>query len=91
MLLREFRDAYLLTNEFGRSFVSLYYTYSPPVADFIAENEFLKFMVRMLLLPLIGVSYLLINGFGYVVLPVVCVLTALLLFRVRQRMIDPQL
>ena len=91
VLLREFRDTYLLTNDPGRTFVSFYYTYSPPIADFIAESELLKFMVRMMLLPLVGVSYLLVNGFGYVALLVLCGLTTVVLVRVRHRMIDPQL
>ncbi|MBI4842746.1 MAG: S8 family serine peptidase [Nitrospirae bacterium] len=52
-ILREFRDRRLLTNSIGRKFVSLYYRYSPPIADFIKENEWLKFGVRALLLPVI--------------------------------------
>ncbi len=52
-LLRDFRDNWLLTNSPGRAFVSLYYRYSPPLADFIAAREWLKLSVRLLLLPLI--------------------------------------
>jgi len=48
-LLREFRDQYLLTNPVGEKFVSLYYDYSPPVADFISEHEGLRTLVRELL------------------------------------------
>lgn len=51
--LREFRDAHLLTNSLGKAFVSLYYKYSPPIADIIKESEGLKFMTRTALLPLI--------------------------------------
>lgn len=54
-LLREFRDNWLLTNSPGKVFVSFYYRCSPPVADFIAEREWLKGSVRLLLLPLITV------------------------------------
>ena len=67
-LLRQFRDSYLLTNGPGRTFVNLYYTYSPPVADFIRQSEWLKFVVRVALLPLVGIAYLLINGLGYLLL-----------------------
>lgn len=49
--LRRFRDLYLLTNAPGRSFVSLYYRYSPPLADVIARNESLRALVRALLAP----------------------------------------
>lgn len=68
VLLREFRDAYLLTNGPGRKFVDYYYTFSPPLADFISRSELLKFMVRAALLPLLGIAYLLVNGLWYVLI-----------------------
>lgn len=79
VLLQEFRDSYLLTNSPGQKFVSLYYTYSPPIADYIAEHEFLKKVVRVLLLPLIGLSYLLVNGLWYLI-PLVMAALSLLVF-----------
>lgn len=56
--LREFRDKLLLTNSFGRAFVTLYYKYSPPIADFIARHDILRFFVRVCLLPAILFSWL---------------------------------
>ncbi len=55
-VLREFRDRFLLTNTAGKSFVRLYYTYSPPVADFITRYDNLQTAVRWALLPLAGMS-----------------------------------
>ncbi len=52
-VLRDFRDTYLLTNGPGRAFVSAYYRYSPPIADFIREHEGLRFAVRAVLTPLV--------------------------------------
>jgi len=52
-LLRGFRDKHLLTNAFGRAFVSAYYRYSPPVAEFIAGSEPLKVVVRAVLAPVV--------------------------------------
>lgn len=60
-LLKEFRDRILLPTELGKKFVAAYYRYSPPVADFIREHESVKLAVRILLYPLIAVSYLMLN------------------------------
>jgi len=45
-ILRDFRDQVLLKNALGSLFVGAYYEVSPPIADFIAENEFLRAVVR---------------------------------------------
>jgi lysophospholipase L1-like esterase len=60
MVLRQFRDQILLPHELGKWFVNKYYTYSPPLADFIAAHSWLKAIVRGLLYPLIGFSYALL-------------------------------
>lgn len=51
--LRAFRDRYLLTNAPGRFFVSVYYRLSPPIADVIARHDWLRSIVRSLLVPLV--------------------------------------
>ncbi|WP_161629819.1 SGNH/GDSL hydrolase family protein [Desulfogranum japonicum] len=61
-LLTQFRDQYLLTNKPGTAFVHLYYTYSPPMADFIADHDGLRTFVRIALYPLVGLSYILVKG-----------------------------
>ena len=59
-VLRAFRDRYLLTNAAGEAFVAFYYKHSPPVANYIADREWLRAVVRTLLLPVIGVVSLLL-------------------------------
>ncbi|MFA7404476.1 MAG: MXAN_6640 family putative metalloprotease [Pelobacteraceae bacterium] len=54
-LLRQFRDEYLLTNAPGRAFVSLYYRFSPQLADVIARHSVLRSIARLLLTPLVVV------------------------------------
>jgi len=58
LILRGMRDRFLLTNSIGKSFVNLYYKYSPPVAKFIANHHYVKILVRLSLLPLVGISWL---------------------------------
>ena len=47
--LRAFRDEVLLESAVGSQLVELYYQTSPPVADFISENDVLRTLVRELL------------------------------------------
>ena len=64
-LLRRFRDLYLMPHSAGRVFVNTYYRYSPPVADIIADHDTLRAMVRWSLLPLVGLSWMILH-FGVV-------------------------
>jgi hypothetical protein len=48
-ILRDFRDQVLLKNALGSRFVATYYKVSPPVAAFIAKNDFLRAVVREVL------------------------------------------
>ena len=52
-VLRRFRDHYLITNEPGRWFVSMYYEYSPPVAEIIRDNAILRVATRTVLTPIV--------------------------------------
>ncbi len=83
-LLRQFRDAKLLTNEPGRAFVNFYYNTSPPIAEFITGQNFLKFLVRIVLLPVIAVVYLLMHP-SLLIFPVVVMLSYVILFYRRRR------
>ena len=58
MVLRDFRDHFLITNPVGKVFVKLYYVYSPPVANFIADHNTLRAFVRWGLIPLVGMSWM---------------------------------
>jgi hypothetical protein len=57
-LLRRFRDLYLMPHSIGRAFVRVYYRYSPSMADFIAKHDILRTVVRAILLPVVGVSWI---------------------------------
>jgi len=59
--LRRFRDEDLLTNPVGEARVDLYYTVSPPVAEFITERPGLKPVVRAGLAPAVAMSAVVVN------------------------------
>lgn len=51
VVLRQFRDSYLLTNTAGQHLVALYYSFSPPIADIIRGNAGLQTAARAALFP----------------------------------------
>lgn len=53
VILRHFRDRFLMTSPPGRWFVRTYYALSPPIARFISHSEPLKAAVRLMLTPLV--------------------------------------
>ncbi len=73
-ILREFRDRVLMVSGVGQRFVGLYYSFSPRVADFIAQHEALRTVVRGLLIPLVLLAYFILKTS---VVTKLCVLTAI--------------
>ena len=60
--LRAFRDEYLQTNDAGRWFVTQYYRFSPPLADYLRQHDDLRAVVRSALSPLVGLSKALVSS-----------------------------
>lgn len=55
-ILRDFRDQVLLRSSLGSRFVAAYYKLSPPVADFISRHDFLRAVVReMMIDPIVKI------------------------------------
>jgi len=72
--LRGFRDQVLLPTSIGQYLVEAYYRYSPPIADFIAERDWLRAVVRLLLTPIVyAVKY-----------PIAAVLVCIAMFLIRR-------
>jgi len=59
-LLRLFRDQVMINLPLGSSIIELYYEFSPPIARIISKSETLKGITQMMLLPLIGLSWLIL-------------------------------
>ncbi|RKY34430.1 MAG: hypothetical protein DRP78_06565, partial [Candidatus Omnitrophota bacterium] len=52
--LSRFRDKYLLTNYCGKTFVNLYYKYSPKMANYLRHRNRARSVVRLMLSPLVN-------------------------------------
>ena len=55
LVLREFRDQYLLKYSAGQKFVALYYRYSPPLANYISGHESLRAVIRGIISVVVAV------------------------------------
>jgi len=55
-VLRAFRDRVLMKSGSGKKLVDAYYTCGKSLADPVARNEGLRFVVQVLLLPVIGIA-----------------------------------
>ena len=56
VVLRNFRDAYLLNNAVGTAFVDAYYRVSPSIAEVVADHPTAAQAVRVALVPAIALS-----------------------------------
>jgi hypothetical protein len=63
-ILRSFRDEYLERYEWGRRFIAWYYRTGPPWADYLNQHQVLKPIVRIALLPAVGVAYFYVEATG---------------------------
>ena len=78
-ILRDFRDKYLLPNEFGCKLVRLYYKYSPYAANIIVKHKVLKAAVRTNLIPLIAFCYSMVH-FGPIITGIILIFIFMLPF-----------
>ncbi len=61
IVLRAFRDRYLVNHQAGQAFVRLYERCSPMVAEFVSKHESLRMLVRWSLLPVVGLCYMVLS------------------------------
>lgn len=70
LILREFRDQILNSSSVGRFFVQTYYEYSPSAAEFLIRNEWLRPLVKRVLLPITVFAWVLLHP-GWMILAIV--------------------
>jgi arylsulfatase A-like enzyme len=59
--LRDVRDRYLRTTMVGRKLIRFYERHSPPLAQFISQYDALQAVTRLVLLPVIGLAWWLLE------------------------------
>ena len=77
-VLRGFRNRYLLSNSSGRTFVRFYNHHSRTLADFIANHDTIRVMVRWSILPLVGMSWMALHYGLWVTMALLALLFALM-------------
>jgi hypothetical protein len=80
-LLRDFRGEYLLDKTPGKWLVNQHYRYGPHAAEYIQKHEWLKPVVCLALMPLVGFSYLLLKGsWALLILATVLIVVLIIIF-----------
>ena len=62
IVLKRFRNHFLLVNRFGRFFVKTYYLFSPYLANKIERNPFAKSIAKCCLKPIISIAKVINNS-----------------------------
>jgi hypothetical protein len=83
VILKQFRDTYLLTSGIGRKLVGLYYRHSPRPAAFIAQHETMRALTRLILVPVVVAGYLLMTLGPLITLVMLIALAGALILLVR--------
>jgi len=84
-LLRDFRDEILLSSALGEAFVRSYYRQSPPVANWLRDNTWAQTPARIMLLPAVGIAWLIMELSWLVVLFSMLALMLFIYYMIRAR------
>jgi len=87
--LRHFREKYLLTTLPGKWFVSSYYKFSPPIASFIENRTWARFLTRAILTPIVIVAGTMVGDtYSILIFTLSVILVTLLILRRRKKHTD---
>lgn len=74
LLLKQFRDQYLATWPGGRALIQFYYKEGPYLAEMIHDKPWASGLARVLLLPFVGLSFLLVYAKGSIPLVILIII-----------------
>jgi prepilin-type N-terminal cleavage/methylation domain-containing protein len=81
LLLKQFRDQYLSTWPGGRALVQFYYKKGPYLAEMIHDKPWASGFARALLLPFVGLSFLLVYARGSIPLVILILMVGIWLIK----------
>jgi|GEM_PF-980533 len=81
LLLKQFRDQYLANWPGGRALIQFYYKEGPYLAEMIQDKPWATGLARVLLLPFVGLSFLLVYAKGSIPLVILIVIAGCWLIR----------
>jgi hypothetical protein len=84
-VLRTLRERYLRPYALGGVMIRVYETWSPPIADVIRSSDALRFAVRALLWPLVGLAWMTVYAPWWAIIAASAVCMLVLLVLVRRR------
>lgn len=84
-IFRKFRNQFLVKNFLGRKFIKLYYKISPPIADVISGNTYLKAGTRVALYPFLIFATLSLK-IGFILTSLLMMLFLVITVRVSRRL-----
>jgi prepilin-type N-terminal cleavage/methylation domain-containing protein len=81
LLLKQFRDQYLATWPGGRALIQFYYKAGPYLAEMIHDKPWASGLARVLLLPFVGLSFLLVYAKGSIPLVILIIIAGIWLIK----------
>lgn len=81
LLLKQFRDQCLATWSGGRALIQFYYKEGPYLAEIIQDKPWACALVRVLLLPFVGLSFLLVYARGSIPLVILIIFIGIWLIK----------
>jgi hypothetical protein len=85
VLLKQFRDEYLMDSKIGQELMSIYYQHSPKLAEYISKHPLAKTATRVILMPMVIYAWFMVSA-NLIEKILLCCLLGLLIWVIHKRM-----